>query len=190
MNSGLPTEFFDLRRKLEAAAVFHRVGSVRQDAVLVEVRLPKTFWEIEFLSDGRVLYEVFTSTGPILDALGLIGLVARRSDRVAAMARADLPRGELAVMQLLREAGISFSADEMLMRKVTIDGAVMIEAAVPGERWEIDVRRNGEIEVERFQTGEGVHDFDAEALRRLLAAAGEAPPPRRKALRGAGEGRK
>jgi hypothetical protein len=30
----------------------------------------------------------------------------------------------------------------------------------------------------------GVHDFDAEALRRLLAAAAEAAPHRRKGLRG------
>jgi hypothetical protein len=55
---------------------------------------------------------------------------------------------------------------------------------VPGQRWEIDVRGNGEIEVERFRTEVGVHHFDAEALRRLLATSGEPAPHRRKGLRG------
>lgn len=43
---------------------------------------------------------------------------------------------------------------------------------------------NGEIEVERFRAGEGVHDFDGKVLRELLATAGESAPNRRKGLRG------
>lgn len=184
MDNDLPVGFFDLRRKLDAAGVFHRVGSLRDEAVLIEVRLPTSFWEIEFHSDGTLEYEVFKSTGAILDGWAFTELVVQWWDRPLPKATLDRQLSELNVMRLLREAGITFSADEMLMRKVMVEGAVMIEVAVPGERWEIDVLPSGEIEVERFRTEVGVHDFDAEALRRLLASAGEAPAHRRKGLRG------
>ena len=70
------------------------------------------------------------------------------------------------------------------MRKIMVDGAVLIEVAVPSERWEIDVLPNGEIEVERFRSEDGVSDFDTKVLRELLASAGQAATNRRKGLRG------
>ena len=178
------TGLFDLLQTLEAAGIFHRVGSIRPEAVLVEVRSATTFWEIGFLADGEVLYEAFRSTGAILDGRGFVELVMQWADTPPATTSLDQRVNELAVMRLLRDAEIYFSADQILMRKIMIEGAIMIEVAVPGERWEIDVLPNGEIEVERFRTEVGLHDFDAEALRRLLASAGEAAPHRRKALRG------
>lgn len=184
MYSELPIGFFELRRTLDKAALFHRVGSLRDDTVLIEVRLPASFWEIEFHADGTAEYEVFKSTGAILDGWAFTELVVQWWDRPLPKATLERQLSELNVMRLLREAGIYFSADEMLMRKVMVEGAVMIEVAVPGERWEIDVLASGEIEVERFRSEAGVHDFDAEALRRLLAAAAEAAPNRRKGLRG------
>lgn len=184
MDNDLPIGFFDLLRTLDAVGVFHRVGSLRDETVLIEVRLPTSFWEIEFHSAGTVEYEVFNSTGAILDARGLIELVVQYADRSPPQASLDRQLSELNVMRLLREAGIYFSADELLIRKVMVEGAVMIEVAVPGERWEIDVLANGDIEVERFRSEVGVHDFDVEALRRLLATAAEAAPQRRKGLRG------
>lgn len=139
MYSELPVDFFELRRALVKAAVFHRVGSLRDDTVLIEVRLPTSFWEIEFHADGTAEYEVFKSTGAILDGRGFIELVTQWWDQPLPRASLDRQLSERTVMRLLREAGICFSADEMLMRKIMVEGAVMIEVAVPGERWEIDV---------------------------------------------------
>lgn len=184
MDNGLPAGLFELRRQLDEAGIFHRVGSLREETVVIEVRLPTSFWEIEFHSDGTVEYEVFRSTGAILDGWAFTELVVQWWDRPLPKATLDRQLSELNVMRLLREAGIYFSADEMLISKVMVEGAVMIEVAVPGERWEIDVLASGEIEVERFRSEVGVHDFDAEALRRLLASAAEAAPHRRKGLRG------
>jgi hypothetical protein len=184
MDNGVPVNFFDLRQKLDAAGMFHRVGSLREETVLVEVRSATTFWEIEFFSDGHVEYEVFKSTGAILDARGLVALVVDWTDQPPAQASLERQLNELAVVRLLREADIYFSMDQILMRKVMVEGAVLIEVAVPSERWEIDVLPSGEIEVERFRAGDGVADFDDEALRRLLATADEAAPHRRKGLRG------
>jgi len=183
MDNDLPVGFFELLRTLDAAAVFHRVGSLRDETVLIEVRLPTSFWEIEFHADGTVDYEVFKSTGAILDGRGFIELVVQYADQPPPQASLNRQLSELNVMRLLREAGIYFSADQMLIRKVMAEGAVMIEVAVPGERWEIDVLPSGEIEVERFRAGEGVHDFDGKVLRELLASAGEAAPNQRKGLR-------
>jgi hypothetical protein len=183
MDNGLPVGFFELLQTLDAVGIFHRVGSLRDETVLIEVRLPTSFWEIEFHSDGTVEYEVFRSTGAILDGSGLIELVVQYADQPPPQASLDRQLSELTVMRLLREAGICFSADEMLMRKITAEGAIMIEVAVPGERWEIDVLANGEIEMERFRAGEGVHDFDGKVLRELLASAGQAATNRRKGLR-------
>jgi hypothetical protein len=184
MDNDLPAGLFELRRQLDEAGIFHRVGSLRDETVLIEVRLPTSFWELEFHSDGTVEYEVFRSTGAILDGWAFTELVVQWWDRPLPKPTLDRQLSELNVMRLLREAGIYFSADEMLMRKVMVEGAVMIEVAVPGERWEIDVLASGEVEVERFRTEVGVHDFDANALRRLLATAAEAAPNRRKGLRG------
>lgn len=184
MDNEIPVSFFELLRRLDEAALFHRVGSLREESVLVEVRSATTFWEIEFHSDGTVEYEVFKSTGTILDGRGLIELVVQWSEGPVAKASLEQPLNELAVLRLLHKAAINFTADEMLMRKIMIDGAVMIEVAVPGERWEIDILANGEIEVERFRAGEGVHDFDGKALGELLASAGRTAPNRRKGLRG------
>lgn len=177
-------DFYSLRRMLDEADVFHRIGSIRDDTVLVEVR-STAFWEIEFYADGTVVYERFQSTGAILDARGFIDRVAQYADPPLSKANLEQPLNELAVMRLLRAAGINFSADELLMRKIMVEGAVMIEAAVPGEHWEIDVLPGGDIEVECFRSEGGVPDFDAAVLAELLASARDrqAPPSRRRGLR-------
>jgi hypothetical protein len=36
------------------------------------------------------------------------------------------------------------------------EGAIMVEIAVPGERWEIEFHEDGEIGVERFVSAQGV----------------------------------
>jgi hypothetical protein len=83
-------------------------------------------------------------------------------------------------MRLLREAGINFTADEMLMRKIMVEGAVMIEAAVPGEYWEIRISPGGEVQVQRFRSQGSVEDFDAQAADELLATAQDQTAPNRR----------
>jgi hypothetical protein len=87
-------------------------------------------------------------------------------------------RDELGLMRLLRQAQISFFVDELRVREFMIDGAVMIEAVNPGERWEIDVLPDGEIEAERFVT-QFVKEFDAQALADLLASFPDRSEPQR-----------
>ena len=50
--------------------------------------------------------------------------------------------------------------------------AVMIEVAVPGERWEIDFLEDGEVEVEVFRSGGDVA-ADAGQIDQLIATHGE-----------------
>jgi hypothetical protein len=47
------------------------------------------------------------------------------------------------------------------------DEAILVEVAVPGERWEIEFFENGSVEVEIFKSDGTIHD--ASALAELLA---------------------
>jgi hypothetical protein len=47
------------------------------------------------------------------------------------------------------------------------DEAILVEVAVPGERWEIEFFENGSVEVEIFKSDGTIHD--ASALTELLA---------------------
>jgi hypothetical protein len=166
---------FDLLRQFNDAGVFYRVGSVREEAIMIGVRSATAFWEIEFL-DGRILYERFNASGPILDRQAFIELVAEKSDQTLLRERLERQLDQWAVMRLLREAGINFVADDKPMGRVMVEGAIMIEAAVPGERWEIDLQPSGEIEVERFRSEGCVRDFNARALAEVLAASRDRRP--------------
>lgn len=46
--------------------------------------------------------------------------------------------------------------------------ALMVEAAIPGERWEVEFFADGHVEVERFRTVDGVRS-DPALLDQLLA---------------------
>lgn len=50
------------------------------------------------------------------------------------------------IVAALQQAGISFSIE------TTRDDALTVVAAVPGQRWEIDVHNDGEIDFEIFQS--------------------------------------
>jgi len=69
----------------------------------------------------------------------------------------------LDLLQRLNKARISHS-----MQSVRED-AIMVSVVVPGERWEIEVFANGEIEVEVFRGGGEIQDGSAieELLRRF-----------------------
>lgn len=47
------------------------------------------------------------------------------------------------------------------------DEAILVEVAVPGERWEIEFFENGDIEAEIFKSDGTIHD--ASVLNKLLA---------------------
>jgi hypothetical protein len=173
---------FAFMARLREADILHRVGSLRDDSVLVEVRTPGHIWEIEFFPDSPIECERFASDGRILQGPDLAALIAKWSDTPPDGPVQPLPQGEFALMRRLREAGNNFQVDELRMRRMLIDGAIMIEASVPGEHWEIDILPDGEIEMERFET-EFVHDFDAAELHELLAGSAARLHKRRRALR-------
>jgi hypothetical protein len=56
----------------------------------------------------------------------------------------------MAVIRALEEAQIHFTVAR------NRDDAVSIQATVPGERWEIDVLEDGEVDFERFVSTGGV----------------------------------
>jgi hypothetical protein len=41
------------------------------------------------------------------------------------------------------------------------DGAILIDAAVPGERWEIEVFEDGHVEIERYRSDGEIADAAA-----------------------------
>lgn len=52
-------------------------------------------------------------------------------------------------------------------RLAHVRDSIMVEIAVPGERWEVEFFDNGEVEIERF-VSTGVNTIDDEALNRLV----------------------
>ncbi len=53
------------------------------------------------------------------------------------------------------------------------DDAIMIDAAVPGERWEIEVFEDGHVEIERFRSDGEI--ADETALADLFARFSDTP---------------
>ena len=49
------------------------------------------------------------------------------------------------------------------------DDAIMLNVAVPGERWEVEVFADGQIEFERFRSAGDVVAIDAAALVQLVS---------------------
>ena len=50
-----------------------------------------------------------------------------------------------------------------------VNDNILVEVAIPGERWEIEVLRSGEIQIERFiSTGEVMGPLTLNAVRSLL----------------------
>src|SRR6266542_3246066 len=66
----------------------------------------------------------------------------------------------LRLLDQLEQAKIAYRLEH-------VRDSILIAAAVPGERWEIEVLQDGEVEIERF-TSTGVADGEG-LLERLLA---------------------
>ncbi len=58
------TDFLD---RLDAADIHYSLSSVREGAIMVGVTVPSERWEIEFMADGDIEVEVFSSSGEIDD---------------------------------------------------------------------------------------------------------------------------
>ena len=67
----------------------------------------------------------------------------------------------VALLERLRSAHISYKLAQLR------DSSVAIEVAVPGERWEIEVMADGNLEVERFVSEGNIRGV--EALEELFA---------------------
>jgi len=58
------------------------------------------------------------------------------------------------ILDFLKRKSVSFELSNHR------DGLVMISAAVPGERWEIEVSQSGDVEVEIFRSDGEIYGFD------------------------------
>ena len=75
--------FLDLLRRLQQARIFCCLRQVRDEALMIEVRVPGERWEIEFVDYGdevQVEIERFTSQGQIENETVLDELFDRFSD--------------------------------------------------------------------------------------------------------------
>ncbi len=71
---------FLLLRQLDAARIAFELKHSRDDAILVSINVPGERWDVEFLEDGDIEIERFTSDGEIYGATLLADLFARFSD--------------------------------------------------------------------------------------------------------------
>ena len=58
------TSFLD---RLDDADIHYVLSSVREGAILVTVSIQDERWEVEFMADGEIEIEIFTSDGEIHD---------------------------------------------------------------------------------------------------------------------------
>ena len=58
------TSFLD---RLDDADIHYALSSVREGAILVTVSIPDERWEVEFMADGEIEVEIFSSDGEIHD---------------------------------------------------------------------------------------------------------------------------
>jgi hypothetical protein len=66
--------------ELRRGKIYYRLSQHRDNAIMVEVTVPGERWEVEFLDDGSVEAERFTSDGTIQDAAALDEILRKNSD--------------------------------------------------------------------------------------------------------------
>jgi len=59
------SDIISLLDKLDEKKIYYRLSKIRS-SILIEVAVPGERWEIEYMSDGSVEVEKFTTTGEIL----------------------------------------------------------------------------------------------------------------------------
>jgi len=67
-------------KQLDQAHIHYVLASHREDAIMVLVSVPGERWEVEFLDDGSVEIERFTSSGEIGGEKALRELFTRFTD--------------------------------------------------------------------------------------------------------------
>jgi hypothetical protein len=67
-------------KQLEQDKIHYTLASHRDEAIMVQVSVPGERWEIEFMGDGTVEVERFTSTGEISGEVALHELFATYAD--------------------------------------------------------------------------------------------------------------
>ncbi|MEZ5166356.1 MAG: hypothetical protein R2695_07640 [Acidimicrobiales bacterium] len=65
--SGAVADVLQFVGRLTVARISFSVRIVRDDALMVEAHVPGERWEVEFMADGTVEVERFSSTGEIGD---------------------------------------------------------------------------------------------------------------------------
>ena len=71
------TSFLD---RLDDADIHYALSSVREGAILVTVSTQEERWEVEFMADGEIEIEIFTSDGEIHDESMLEDLFAENDE--------------------------------------------------------------------------------------------------------------
>jgi hypothetical protein len=77
-------QILELLKRLDEAKIAYRLGQCRDDALMIEAKVPGERWEIEFVDyDDEVHVEIerFVSNGHIDDEAVLEDLFARHSDK-------------------------------------------------------------------------------------------------------------
>ncbi len=74
---------------LEQAGIRYTLAHHRDEALMVIVAVPGERWEIEFLADGTIEVERFTSSGEIYGAEALSELFARYTEQEDLVAQAE-----------------------------------------------------------------------------------------------------
>jgi hypothetical protein len=66
--------------RLNEAHISHSLKQIREEAIMVLIRVPGQHWEVEFFEDGSVEIEIFKSDGEIYDEKMLDELFDEFSD--------------------------------------------------------------------------------------------------------------
>jgi hypothetical protein len=75
-----PPRLLSFLNELRAGKIYYELHQRREDAIMVEIAVPGSRWEVEFLSDGSVEVEVFRSDGRLFDESALAELISLHSD--------------------------------------------------------------------------------------------------------------
>ena len=73
------TRLITFLEKLEESNIYFKLNKIR-DSILVEIAVPGARWEVEFMQEGTVEVEKFTSLGEMFDESELDNLFKEYSD--------------------------------------------------------------------------------------------------------------
>jgi len=73
-------DIFRLLEQLAARGIGCQMSAYRDDYIMVVVRVPGEYWEVEFSSEGEVEVEIYRSDGRLLDEASFSDLFERYSD--------------------------------------------------------------------------------------------------------------